>query len=113
AQLVEHARDIAQKTPLADVDTECDTADVLPRALPQLEEARQKRHREVVDAVEAQILQDPQRRAFARPGETGDDDGVETLAHRVGDRPADAAARSMRAVNSAALCRPRQRSSWF
>jgi hypothetical protein len=113
AQLVEHSRDVLQKAPLAHVDAERDATDVLPRALPQLEEARQECRGQVVDAVEAQVLQDLQRRALAGPGQAGHHDGMEALAHRIRDRCAAAAARSMRALNSAALWRPRQRSSWF
>src|SRR5262245_16975558 len=84
-QLLEDPRHLVQEAPLADVDAERDAPDVLPRALPQLEEARQQRHRQVVDAVEAEILEDAQRGALAGAGEAADDHRAQTRGHR---RPA-------------------------
>src|SRR5262249_42459406 len=82
AQLVQDVREVAQEAALAAVDPDRHPADVLARALPQLDEPRQQRDREVVDAVEAQVLEDLQRRALARPRQTRDDDGAESLGHR-------------------------------
>src|SRR5262245_4536969 len=82
AQLVEDVREVAQETALPDVNPERHTADILARALPQLDESRQQRDREIVDAVEAQVLEDLQRRALTRPRQTRDDDGAEALGHR-------------------------------
>ena len=57
---------VVEEAPLAHVDAERDAADVLARALPQLDEARDERHRQVVDAVEAEVLEHVDRGALAR-----------------------------------------------
>ena len=97
--------------------------DLLARALPQLDEARDQRDRQVVDAVEAEVLEDVERRALARAREPGDDDGVEPLRSsrraRHAPRPPRGVARSSRAgevrarcggrASAAAGCAPRSR----
>ena len=82
AQLVEHARVVGEELALADVDAEGDAVDALERAGAELEEARDEHERQVVDAVEAEVLEDVDRGALPGPGEAGDDDDLEAGAHR-------------------------------
>src|SRR6185369_8460750 len=62
ADLVERVAEAAQEEPLARVDAERDAMDFFARALPQLDEAREERDGQVVDAVEPQVLEHAQRR---------------------------------------------------
>src|SRR5438128_6818388 len=88
AQLLEDAREFVEEVPLAHVEAERHAPHLLARALPHLDEAGDERHRQVVDAVEAQVLEHLDGGALARAGEPGHDHEVETLGHMIlGARP--------------------------
>src|SRR5579871_1310157 len=108
AQLGEHAGEVEQEPPRAHVDAQRDAPDLLARALPQLEEARHQRHRQIVDAVEAEVLEHVQRGALARARHPRDHEHVQRAPHALRQlarrrRPLPAAARSTRSTNSRAL----------
>src|SRR5438552_285055 len=88
AQPLEDAREFVEEVPLAHVEAERHAPHLLARALPHLDEAGDERHRQVVDAVEAQVLEHLDGGALARAGEPGHDHEVETLGHtKLGARP--------------------------
>jgi len=111
SQLAAHARELGQQPTLARVDAERDARHLLARALPELDEARDQRHGQVVDAVEAEVFEPADGGALAGPGEPRHHDHPQAPAH---DRVCPpAASRSIRRVNSSALCRPRRRRRWL
>jgi len=77
AQLVEDARELVEEVALADVEPERNAAHLLARGLPQLDESGDQRNRKIVDAVEAEVLEDLDRGALPRSGEAGHDDQPE------------------------------------
>src|SRR5438132_10975256 len=70
-QLLEDARELVEEVPLAHVEAERHAPHLLARALPHLDEAGDERHRQVVDTVEAQVLEHFDGGALARAGEPG------------------------------------------
>src|SRR5436309_7116134 len=115
-ELLEDAWELVREMPLAHVEAERHPPHLLARALPHLDEARDERDGQVVDAVEAEILEHLDGRALARAGETGDDDEPERLLHAGSParrRPRLAISSSSRSAKSSALCRPRRRSRWL
>jgi len=64
--LVERARHLLEKLARARVDAERDARDLVA-ALAQLDEARDQRRGQVVDAVVAEVLEHVQRRRLAGP----------------------------------------------
>src|SRR5438874_1082904 len=60
--------------PLAHVDAECHARHLLARALPELDEAGDQRDGEIIDAVEAEVLEAPDRGALAGAREPRHDD---------------------------------------
>jgi hypothetical protein len=81
AQLVEGARIVAEELALADVHAERDAIDRLARARAQLQEARHEHDGQIVDAVEAEVLEDVDRGALARARQPADDDDLQACGH--------------------------------
>src|SRR5439155_731945 len=74
--------------PVARVEAERHAPYLLARALPQLDEAGDERHRQVVDAVEPQVLEHLDGAALARAGEAGHHGQAQPLGHMIlGARP--------------------------
>src|SRR5213593_317903 len=87
AQLLEDARELVEEVPLAHVEAERHALHLLARALPYLDEAGDERHRQVVDAVEAQVLEHLDGGALARAGEPGHHHEPELVHTMLGARP--------------------------
>jgi len=87
AQLLEDARELVEEVPLAHVEPERHAPRLLARALPYLDEAGDERHRQVVDAVEAQVLEHLDGGALARAGEPGHHHEAELVHTILGARP--------------------------
>src|SRR5206468_12790669 len=87
AQLLEDARELVEEVPLAHVEAERHALHLLARALPYLDEAGDERHRQVVDAVEAQGLEHLDGGALARAGEPGHHHEAEVVHMMLGARP--------------------------
>src|SRR5262249_23209572 len=68
---------------LAQVDAERDAADALERAGAQLQHARHEHDGQVVDAVEAEVLENVDCGTSPGPRQAGDDDDLETGAHEL------------------------------
>src|SRR5439155_883751 len=73
-ELPAHARELGEQAPLAHVDAECHARHLLARALPELDEAGDQRDGEIIDAVEAEVLEAPDRGALAGAREPRHDD---------------------------------------
>src|SRR5436309_3172970 len=87
-QLLEDARELVEEVPVARVEAERHAPYLLARALPQLDEAGDERHRQVVDAVEPQVLEHLDGAALARAGEAGHHGQAQPLGHMIlGARP--------------------------
>ena len=85
-ELVEHSRELGEEVPRADVDPERHAPDLVPGRLPELDETRDERDREIVDAVEAEVLEHMDGGRLAGTREPGDDDEPEALRHERGSR---------------------------
>src|SRR5437667_128442 len=81
-ELAAHARELGQQAPLAHVDAERDARHVLARALPELDEAGDQRHGQVVDAVEAEVLESADGGALAGAREPRHHDHSQARVHR-------------------------------
>src|SRR5439155_21084433 len=82
SELAAHAGELGQEPPLAHVDAEGDPRHVLARALPELDEAGNQRHRQVVDAVEAEVFEPADGGALAGAREPRHHDHPQARAHR-------------------------------
>ncbi len=95
-ELLDDLADAFEERPGSDVDPEAHAADrgrhlvvvdaalragLLP-ALEEIEETGEERWGEVVDAEEAEVLEDVERRAAPRAAHSGDDHDVERVIHR-------------------------------
>ena len=73
-QLAVHLRELVEHLAFADVDHDRGARDFVAGAQRQLGEHRQERHRQVVDAEVAEVLERADRLRLAGAGEAGEDD---------------------------------------
>ena len=68
AHLIDHREHVLEELAFPEIDPEGDAGDPLPEALTELEKLRHQDRGQVVDAVEAEIFEDADRRGLSRPG---------------------------------------------